>query len=156
VLEGAIESWDVEGMNTKEQPIASLAAKIENLIQEHVEATRRAAADALERAFSGKERASICVRATTKTSTSRVSSGARKYGKRRTPAELGALADRLHQVVCDKPGERMSVLAPAVGVTSRELHHCVRQLKDVGRIRSAGQRSETRYFPMTERETAAA
>ncbi|MEE9382652.1 MAG: hypothetical protein V3V08_04480, partial [Nannocystaceae bacterium] len=56
------------------------------------------------------------------------------------PAELGALADRLHQVVCDKPGERMSVLAPAVGVTSRELHRCVRQLKDVGRIRSAGQR----------------
>ncbi len=50
----------------------------------------------------------------------------------------------------------MSVLAPAVGVTSRELHRCVRQLKDVGRIRSAGQRSETRYFPMTQRETTAA
>ncbi len=67
MIEGAIESRDVEGMNTKEQPIASLAAKIENLIQEHVEATRRAAADALERVLSGKERASICVPATTKT-----------------------------------------------------------------------------------------
>jgi glutamate dehydrogenase/leucine dehydrogenase len=154
VIEGSMESCHVEDMDTTTPE--SLATKLENLIQEHIETTRKAAAEALQRAFSAAERTSVRRSATTKDSTAVASKGTRRYGKRRTAAELEALAQRFHQAVCDKPGELMAVLAPTIGVTPRELHRPVAHLKDLGRIRSAGQRTETRYFPMMGSETVAA
>ncbi len=67
---------------------------------------------------------------------------------RRTPAEMAALSERIYQAVCAKPGESKAVLAAAVGVTARELDRPMSQLKDAGKVRTAGQRHLTRYFPL--------
>jgi hypothetical protein len=42
----------------------------------------------------------------------------------------------------------MAVIAPAVGVTGRELNLPATRLRRKGRVRSVGQRQHTRYFPM--------
>ena len=42
----------------------------------------------------------------------------------------------------------MSVIAPVVGATARELNRPMLRLKQVGRVRSVGTRHATRYFPM--------
>ena len=68
--------------------------------------------------------------------------------KRRSPAELAALGEHLYSAVCSRPGETMSVLATEIGVSARELHKPMALLKSEGRVRSAGQRNHTRYFPM--------
>ncbi len=44
----------------------------------------------------------------------------------------------------------MAVLAPAVGATPRELHRPMATLKRDGRVRSVGQRHQTRYYPTTD------
>jgi hypothetical protein len=58
------------------------------------------------------------------------------------------LEKRLHEAVCAQPGETMVVLAQAVGATPQELRRPATLLRRQGRIRSAGQRQYTRYFPM--------
>lgn len=42
----------------------------------------------------------------------------------------------------------MSVLAAELGVNARELNRPVGKLKLAGRVRSVGQRQQTRYFPV--------
>jgi hypothetical protein len=77
-----------------------------------------------------------------------------KASKRRAPAQrrsrerLAELERRLYEAVCAQPGETMVVLAQAVGATVRELNRPATLLRQQGRIRSAGQRQYTRYFPM--------
>lgn len=63
---------------------------------------------------------------------------------------MAALGERLYEAVCAKPGETMSVLAPIVGATPRELQVPATHLKKAGRIRSVGQKQQTRYFPMVK------
>jgi uncharacterized coiled-coil protein SlyX len=60
----------------------------------------------------------------------------------------------LYAAVCERPGETMSVLAPIVGATARELNRPATRLRQAGRIRSVGTRHATRYFPMAEPEPA--
>jgi hypothetical protein len=60
------------------------------------------------------------------------------------------LEERLYRAVCAHPGETMAVLAQAVGATARELNRPATLLRRDGRVRSVGQRSSTRYFPMGE------
>jgi len=69
-------------------------------------------------------------------------------GVRRAPDEIGALGERLYAAVCRMPGETMTVLAPVVGATARELHRPMTRLKRANRVRSVGTRHATRYFPM--------
>ena len=77
-----------------------------------------------------------------------------KAPKRRAPAQrrsrehIAGLEKRLYKAVCARPGETMVVLAQAVGATARELNRPATLLRQQGRIRSAGQRQYTRYFPM--------
>jgi hypothetical protein len=73
--------------------------------------------------------------------------------KRRPPAEIAALGERLYKAVCATPGETMSILAGQVGVAARDLHRPMTCLKRAGRIRAVGSRHLTRYFPMVK-ETA--
>jgi hypothetical protein len=58
------------------------------------------------------------------------------------------LGERLYAAICAQPGETMAVLAPRIGVRPRELHRPMTVLRDAGRIRSAGQKQQMRYFPM--------
>jgi predicted Zn-dependent protease len=125
-------------MNTT-TPFQNLSSQIEQVIQAHIAASYRAAAEAVEQAFAraGRARAAAPHALRAETST-----------KRRGKAEMAALGERFYQVVCAKPGETMTVLAAELGVTSRELTRPVLFLKRAGKIRSVGQRHFTRYFPL--------
>lgn len=135
-----IGSCDSRRMTTTS--IEQLEREIERLVRAHVEACHRAAAAAVERAFG-----TTAPRA--RSPQTRPSS--RATGARRTPDEIAALGERLFRTICEHPGETMAVLAPRVGAKSAELHRPMTVLKRAGRIRSAGQKHQTRYFPMAPR-----
>jgi len=117
-----------------------LGIQIERLVEEHVAASHRAAAAAVERAFASERRGrSKRSHDATKGSTA---------NRRRSPAEIVTLGERLYKAVCANPGEGMKVLAAEVGESARELHRPMALLKRAGRVRSAGQRQFTRYFPI--------
>jgi len=69
---------------------------------------------------------------------------------------VAAVAERIYQAVCAKPGEAMTVLAAELGASARELHRPMALLKRAGRVRSAGARHLTRYFPMVDGAAASA
>jgi hypothetical protein len=133
--------------------IPGLEEQIEQLVRGHIEATRRAAAAAVERAFSS---ASGSPSPRTRTSSDRSGTMSRASGGRRSLAELSALGERLHEAVSAHPGETMSVLAPALGKTPRELSRPMTALRRAGRVRSVGERDRTRYFPTVAGRVASA
>jgi hypothetical protein len=75
-------------------------------------------------------------------------------GRRRTKLEVNELAEQLHQAVKSCPGETMTVLAARVGEKPRALLRPMMHLKVAGRVRSAGERNFTRYFPMAAAKVA--
>lgn len=117
--------------------INDLHAQIEQLVREHLATQRKAAMTAVERAFEAAE-GRPATRATRKA-----------IGRRRPAAEVLALAERLYDAVRLHPGETMTVIAAHVGETPRALNRPMLHLKQAGRIRTAGQRHLTRYFPMS-------
>jgi hypothetical protein len=135
--------------------IQGLEEQIEQVVRGYIEATRRAAAEAMERAFSSSA-GSPSTRPRTRTDSDRSGATSRASSGRRSPAELSAVGERLHKAVCAHPGETMSVLAPAVGKTPRELSRPMMALKRAGRVRSVGQRDRTRYFPTVTRPDVSA
>jgi len=68
----------------------------------------------------------------------------------RAPTEIAAQGERIYQAVCAKPGETMTVLSAELGASARELQRPMALLKKAGRVRSAGARHLTRYFPMVD------
>jgi hypothetical protein len=117
----------------------ALGERIERLVQEYVSETRIAAHAALQRAFATSADAQVKKPEPPKK---------RRPSRRRPPAELIALGERLHAAMCSAPGETMMALAPAVGASARELHRPMALLKRTGRARSVGRRQGTRYYPM--------
>lgn len=134
-----IGACDAVGMT---HPNQTLSEQIEQLVREHLEASRRAAAQAVERAFSSSS-------SSPGSKTARTTG--RAIGCRRAPAEVSALGERLYEAVCAEPGETMRVLGPRLGATPRELHRPMMVLKRAGRVRSIGERHQTRYFPAVVR-----
>ena len=118
-----------------------LGQRIEQLVLEHIAASRRTAQEAVERAFAA-------TMATSGTERTQRRSKVAAERRRRMPAEIAALGDRLYQAVCDQPGETMVVLAADLGASARDLHRPMSLLKRDGRVRSVGQRHRTRYFPV--------
>ena len=118
----------------------NLAKRIEQLVREHIAASRKEARAALERAFAEAD--------SEPAERSQETKRTRQSKQRRTPAEIAAVGEQLYAAICETPGETMMVLAQMVGVTPRDLSVPVGRLKQAGRVRSAGQRSHTRYFPM--------
>jgi hypothetical protein len=120
--------------------IEHLQNRIEQLAREYVAACREAAAAAVERAFTAP--------------VPRRPAGPPRTPPRRTPGrrrgldEMVVLSERLYDAVCANPGALMMVLAAQVGATPRELNRPALILKRAGRVRSVGQRQQTRYFPM--------
>jgi cytochrome c5 len=120
-----------------------LCNRIEHLVEEYISTTRAAARAALDGAFAAAT--------TPSTRPSRPTTGATaraRTGSRRAADEIGALSERLYEAVCRTPGETMTVIAPVVGATARELNRPMARLKQAGRVRSVGTRHATRYFPM--------
>ena len=118
-----------------------LSNEIEKVVEKYMASVRRAAESAVQRAFA---------RASASPPRARRRVGPTKGGKRRTAEEIAALGERFYEAVVAHPGETMSVLSVEVGVKPRELSHSVTKLKSAGRIRSAGHKHMTRYFPMGE------
>jgi hypothetical protein len=119
---------------------------IEQLVREHIATIHQIAREALDRAFvSATPAPQSRRRAAPQPGAARVAKG----GKRRAPAEVSALGEQLYQAVCAHPGEGMVVLARELGASARELHRPMALLKQAGRVRSIGQRHQTRYFPKT-------
>lgn len=123
----------------------TLSEQIEQLVRAHIEAIRREANEAVTRAFASAfvaPRASAAPRPT------------RTMGRRRGAAALSALGERLYEAVRAQPGETMAVLAPELGCSPRELHRPMAALKRAGRVRSVGQRHQTRYYPTAVRSAS--
>jgi hypothetical protein len=64
---------------------------------------------------------------------------------------MALVSEHLHAVVCAQPGASMAAFAVTMGVSPRELDRPMAHLKKAGRVRSVGQRSLMRYFPLTGR-----
>lgn len=128
------------GMTTK--TIEHLQHQIERLLREHFAEQRAAATAAVERAF-----ASVAAPAATRTTR-------RTQGRRRPPLEVAGIAEQLYAAVRANPGELMVVIAAHVGQTARALNRPMQLLKRAGRVRSAGERGHTRYFPLTSSKAA--
>jgi hypothetical protein len=64
------------------------------------------------------------------------------------------LDDMLRPAVRAKRGETIALIAAEVGETAKALHQPMAHIKQAGRVRSAGQRHLTRYFPMHGQKTA--
>jgi hypothetical protein len=135
-----ISACDVVRMTTNHD----LAEQIEQLVRNHIEATRKTATAAIERAFSAAPPASERPGAHAAQRKPRA-----KAAPRRAVEEVLALAEQFYAVLCRSPGETMATLAPQVDASPRALHVAVARLKRAGRVRSVGQRQHTRYFPMT-------
>lgn len=118
--------------------IEQLEKHIEQVIRAHITECRRRAEAAVERGFASARARPAATCGTP-----------RQVSRRRAPDEISALGERLYQAACAHPGSTMATLAPVVGASARELGRPVELLKRSGRLRSAGQRQMTRYFPMT-------
>ena len=121
--------------------------KIEQMVSEHLAATRAAFVAAVERAFG----AAVCEPPSVRVP--RVKSES-KPSKRRTQQEVADLSERFLEAVAANPGETMMTLARKVGISAQELHRPMTLLKRAGRVRSVGERSLTRYFPALGRRAA--
>jgi len=122
-----------------------LDQRIEQLVREHIAAVHRSAREALERAFAGPGSSTARRPAQAAAAGATVARG----GKRRRSAEVSELGERLYRAVCAQPGEGIAALASELGASARELHRPMALLKEAGRVRSVGQRHQTRYFPRT-------
>ena len=128
-----------------------LASQIEDLVRQHVDALRISAAAAVARAFAAVPPTLLSARASAPTKAVRT----RKQGApRRAPDELVALGERFYAVLCQRPGETMTTLAPQVGVAPRVLQVAVARLRRDGRVRAVGKRQGTRYYPMATSPSA--
>jgi len=72
----------------------------------------------------------------------------RRMSARRDTEQLAKLTEQLYRAICDHPGESMKTISQAIGCTPRELVLCARKLIGQGRVKKAGQRQHTRYFPV--------
>lgn len=124
--------------------IEDLSKKIEALVKEHIDASRKAAAIAVERAFNAAE-----------PKRRRQPPKGAASGRRRTSDEVAELGERFLEVLCASPGETIAVLAAQIGVAPRDLQRSVALLKQAGRVRSVGQKRATRYFPTAKGARAA-
>lgn len=125
--------------------LAGHSEPIEQLVHAHIEATRREASEAVMRAFASAFAAPRACTAPRPT---------RTIGRRRGAAALSALGERLYEAVRAQPGETMAVLAPKLACSPRELHRPMSALKHAGRVRSVGQRHQTRYNPTVVRSAS--
>jgi hypothetical protein len=122
-----------------------LEKQIEQMVAAHVVALRKAAQGAVERAFAA---AVVSVGAPPAVTASRPRA-TRGAGKRRATTELSALGERFFEVLSLKPGETMGVLSAEMGASPVELHRAVARLREAGRVRTIGERSQMRYFPLS-------
>ena len=123
---------------------ALIDERIEALASEVMVAVRAAAIEALSGALGGQGARS---RGPAKSCSKRKARGPRVI-PRRTSEELAKLGERLYEQIDTAPGETMTVYSKRLGATAAELAVPIHKLRKAGRVRKAGERSDTQYFPM--------
>ena len=118
--------------------VEQLSRRIEKVIQEHCAASQQAAAEAVNRAFRV---------ATSRIRRAQPAPRMEATVRQRTPEEIEAVRGQLYRAICQKPGEGMTVLAADLERSRDELLRPLGKLKQMGQVRSVGQRHVTRYFP---------
>lgn len=126
-----------------------LAQAIEDLVSNYINEGSRSAAMAVKRSFSKS------VATGTRSTRSRLASADKvsEPRKRRSAEELAELCEKLYKLICAHPGESMSLFAIELDLSVRDLQRPTSKLKAEGRIRSAGERNMTRYFPTVGRRS---
>ena len=127
-----------------------LSKQIEDLVRQHVDTLRASAAAAVARAFAAVP-PPVSARASIQTLSVRPR---KKAAPRRGPEELVALGERFYAVLCQRPGETMTTLAPQVGVAPRVLQVAIGRLRRDGRVRVIGKKQQMRYYPMARSASA--
>jgi len=112
---------------------------VHDLVETHMQETRAAVLAAVARGFETPQLAATQPRA--------AKSKSRPFNGRRSGGQIAALAERLFELVCAKPGDSMVTFATELGVTSQQLDRPMKMLKNAGRVRSVGERNRTCYFP---------
>ena len=126
-------------MKTIEQ---QLSREIESAVERIVAASRAAALAAVERAFAQPASSSKNV------AIKRGRETKQRSAPKRSREEIVALGEEFIGVVVETPGETMTVLAPKIGRTPRELQRPVQYLRAQGRLKTIGERHHTQYFPV--------
>lgn len=72
----------------------------------------------------------------------------RQGSGQRKPEQLAELTEQLYEGICAQPGETMRTIAKAIGRRSDELALSAHRLIAQRRVKKAGQRDQTRYFPV--------
>jgi hypothetical protein len=124
----------------------SLEDHIEQLVRAELAGIRSSVAGAVDRALAAS--------AVDSRRPDRGRVRAQTPSKRRTREEVAALGERLFAAVTATPGETMTRLAQRIGATPRELSLPAARLKRAGRLRSAGERHNTKYFPVPQPSAA--
>lgn len=125
--------------------MTALEASVEALIQQQLAAYEAQLREALARTLSKARSSSPRGKATKP----KAAPGRRvASSQRRSAEEIDAFAERLFEAVESTPGETMAVLAPRLGVSAKELERPAARLKKKGRIKTVGERSRMRYYPM--------
>ena len=134
-------------MNTNQVLGERIEKLIRELVEAHMKETQAAVLAAVMRGFGTPASRLKAPKEATKT---------RSFKGRRAPEEVSALAERLYELVCASPGEPMVTFATELGKTARELHRPMMTLEKSGRVRSAGERNRTCYFPAVGGDSASA
>ncbi len=138
-------------MTTNTMNHGDLAQGIEHLVRDYISTIRIAAQGAVQRGVAASVGGGAGPSAKKRSPSAAPSS---RQGARRPSEAIAALSERFYEALCQSPGETMTVLAPIVGATARDLNRPVALLKRAGRIRSVGTKHSTRYFPMAPRSSA--
>jgi len=67
---------------------------------------------------------------------------------RREPEKVAVLTEELYAQICKHPGETMGTLSRHMKVPAKALSLPACKLAKAGRVKKAGQRQFTRYFPI--------
>ena len=144
IAEGEGE-WQLVGMENLQQKIEEqIGAFVCNLNA----LIRQAATDALERAISVQLRSTQRDKRPKGINKAIGGESSKQPAAARDPAELSTLTERLYKAIASQPGETMQMLAPVVGCPPVELRVSIGHLLKRGRVKRAGERQQTRYFPM--------
>ena len=122
----------------------NIESRLNDIIESAVEQMKTVCHAALVAGADRSFGASVAARRTV--STPRATS--RMQTPRRTPEEITELAQRFLGMVQTEPGQTMSALAPKLDMPPTQLQVPVAYLKKAGKLKTAGQRSFKRYFPV--------
>ena len=126
-------------MNTNNVLGERVEKLVHELVEAHMKETQAAVLAAVTRGFDAP--AASPKKPRTSTPKTRMSK------ERRSPEEISALAEELYELVRASAGGSMVTFATKLGKTARELHRPMATLKKSGRVKSAGERNRTCYFP---------